>query len=429
MSFTIPAIRAKMGSRVYYIGKMTAGQLSGQVGIASELEDWQTRTLEDVYQRKLSERRVLQTIAPYLANNADRFFGSIIVWARNPEMLIFEGLGEISEHLNLPASYHQPLSDIGLITFGDDDSSARSGLVALDGQHRLAALRANVYGQTEGPFTSHVTDDEVTVLFVCDSDRIRSRALFTILNRTARRVTRNDVLIMSETDGAAIAARRVAAETLLAPRGLDDQPLVKWEGNTIAKKDTQLTTLNAVADVAATIGMIQDIALSDDDDAQVAPNPDDVDSVAETLRDWLNEFFRVLPELEAMRHDTSLILDGRKPEAPFSMLLRPIGFITFFRAVAGALRQGNHHTPDAHSAIGRLARLDWSMSAMVWRLILVDSKGHMSRRDADINLAADLALWLTLGSTSNEQFQADLLERYRRQIGRQDAVLPTPLAR
>ena len=78
--------------------------------------------------------------------------------------------------------------------------SSDLGLVALDGQHRLAALRANVHGKVQGPYAATVASDEVTVIFISDDDRVRSRSLFIILNRTARRVTKNDVLIISETD-------------------------------------------------------------------------------------------------------------------------------------------------------------------------------------------------------------------------------------
>lgn len=428
MSFTIPVIRATMGSRVYYIGKMTAKQLSGQIGIASELEDWQTQTLEEVYQRKLSEKRVLQTIAPYLAKNDDRFFGSIIVWARDSSVLEFEPLSYLIEQVNLGAAYREALDALGTITFGDDEPAAKAGLVALDGQHRLAALRANVQGKVQGPYVGAVASDEVTVIFISDEDRVLSRSLFTILNRTARRVTKNDVLIMSETDGAAVAARRVVAEPLLAPRGLDDQPLIKWESNTIAKKDTQLTTLNAIVDVAATIGALHEMTLSDDDDAQVTPADADVDKVTSLLRSWLDLFFGTVTELEEMRHDANLVVEGRKPDAPYSMLLRPIGFITFFRAVAGALRLDHGQVRDVRTAIERLASLNWSLDSSLWKLVLVDSQGHMSRRDADINLAADLAVWMIAGSTVGEQFQAHLLERYRRQLGRADATLPTPLS-
>ena len=146
MSVTVPAMRAKMGSRTYYIGKMRASELSGQVGIASELEDWTSLELEDVYQRDLNIKRVTQVIAPYLAESPDRFFGSIIVWARDESVIEFERIMDVVPEIKIPKAYESSLNDLGVIVIGGDGRATQSGLVALDGQHRLAAIREVVQG-------------------------------------------------------------------------------------------------------------------------------------------------------------------------------------------------------------------------------------------------------------------------------------------
>jgi DNA sulfur modification protein DndB len=220
-----------MGSRTYFICKMRASELSGSIGVASELQDWNSRELEDIYQRDLNNKRVEQIIAPYLASNPDRFFGSIIVWARDASAIEFESFEQLVG--NSPLAYRDALKSLGVIVIGSNGDSTQSGLVALDGQHRLAALRHVVQGKANGEFASAVANDEVTVIFISDPDGVKARALFTILNKTARRVSKNDVLIMSETNGAAMAGRKVTASTLMAPRGLDSLPLVKWDSNTI----------------------------------------------------------------------------------------------------------------------------------------------------------------------------------------------------
>jgi DNA sulfur modification protein DndB len=245
MSTLIPAIRSRMGSRDYYIAKMSASSLSGQVSIASELDDWENLTLDDLYQRDLNRKRVEQDIAPYLANTADRFFGSIIILIRDHDAITFEGVINFSD--NMLAAYRSHSSDIGFLTIG----SRQGGLVALDGQHRLAALRHVVQGNTPGPYRDDVSNDEVAVIFISDTEISKARELFTMLNRSARKVSKNDVLIMSESDGAAIVARRLTGHLILNPRrNLENQPLVKWESNTIGQRDSQITTLNALYELA-----------------------------------------------------------------------------------------------------------------------------------------------------------------------------------
>jgi len=121
MTTTIPAIKATMGSRDYYISKMTASELSHQVGIASQQSDWQELTLNELYQRKLNEKRVEQDIAPYLANTRDRFFGSIIVWIINPDVAVFE---PASAHINVLQAYSSAAKSIGFLIL--DETRATS---------------------------------------------------------------------------------------------------------------------------------------------------------------------------------------------------------------------------------------------------------------------------------------------------------------
>jgi DNA sulfur modification protein DndB len=134
MSTTVPAITAKMGSRTYYIAKMRASELAMQVSVASELAEWRELSLNELYQRKLNEKRVQQEIAPYLAKTEDRFFGSIIVWVTGDDVVEFE---PVAEQINVRAPYREAAESIGFLILGPS-SSGESGLVALDGQHRLA---------------------------------------------------------------------------------------------------------------------------------------------------------------------------------------------------------------------------------------------------------------------------------------------------
>jgi len=425
MSVTIPAIRAKMGSRTYFIGKMRASELSGQVGVASELQDWASRELEDLYQRDLNNIRVQQIIAPYLATNPDRFFGSLIIWVRNQEAIEFESITDIVPDIKL--AYRGAVRDLGVVVIGSNGQSTQSGLVALDGQHRLAALRHVVQGRANGEFAAEVPDDEVTVIFINDSDTVRARALFTILNKTARRVSKNDVLIMSETNGAAMAARKVTSSLLLAPRGLDDKPLVKWDSNTITRNDKQLTTLNAIAEIVEIVSDIEGIKISSDDNVEVAPEPEELRKAIGKTIEWIEIFFQSLPAVEAMRHDDNLIVSGRDKDGIFSLLLKPVGLILFFRAVAMALDSQIGGLTDTHEAFRRMAKVDWRLSSSIWKNIIVNTKGNISNRQADLDLGAELAVWMICGRNSSKHFQIQLEEKFKRQLNRADATLPAPV--
>ena len=422
MSTLIPAIRSRMGSRNYYIAKMTASELAGQVSIASELEEWKTQTLEDVYQRELNRKRVEQEIAPYLANTADRFFGSIIILIRDREAISFEGALQFTE--NMFAAYRSHASDIGFLTIG----SKQGGLVALDGQHRLAALRHVVQGDSDGPFRDAVSNDEIAVIFIDDTEISKARELFTMLNRSARKVSKKDVLIMSESDGSAIVARRLTSSQIMNPRSLMEHPLVKWDANTINQRDTEFTTLNALYELAKIVAEFLKVQFDEDEnDEDDTPEESDISAVFDTCEQWLEILFTSCSDFGDMRHDYNLIVEGRKKESAYSLILRPVGFILFFEAVAKALSPSIGRFTNFHEVIERLLRLDWSFNATMWKGIMVNARSNVSNKAADRNLASDLAVWMIAGDRTPVSFQEDLLERLRKQHNRSDVQRPTPL--
>lgn len=422
MSVTVPVITATMGSRQYYITKMSAQELSGQVSVASELSDWHELTLNELYQRKLNEKRVEQDIAPYLANTKDRFFGSIIVWVLSQEAVSFE---PVSEVISVPRAYHRAAESLGFLVVDGVRPGKEAGLVALDGQHRLAALRRVVQGNAAGPFAADVRSDEVAVIFVRDENVNSARDLFTVLNRSARRVSKNDVLIMSEVDGAAIIARALTGSSLLAPHGLDDGPLVKWEKNTIAQKDTEITTLNALYEIAMIVADHLGVDLQAGEEGGSPPDAEDIATVEAETRRWLEVFFASSPDFEAMRHDPSAVVTMRR-DGRYSLLLKPVGLVAFFQAVAVLLDKDAGRMNDVATAIRGLLELDWDLKGTFWKGIMVNARGNVTNKKAEVQFAADLAAWMVAGESSSAQFQGSLLERYRRQLGRSDQSLPDP---
>jgi hypothetical protein len=81
---------------------------------------------------------------------------------------------------------------------------------------------------------------------------------------------------------------------------------------------------------------------------------------------------------------------------------------------------------DVKEVIRRLLALDWDLKSNFWKGILVNAKGNVVRQKDDIALGGDLAAWMITGTDSAVPFQESLIERYRSQLGRRDAALPTP---
>ena len=100
---TIGCIRAKMGNTPYFLAKMSAGQLVDSVGIAKELPEWPDMSADEKMQREYDIRRVVEEMVPYVVDDPNRFFGSLIIDIYSGyEEIVFrseEHTSELQSHL------------------------------------------------------------------------------------------------------------------------------------------------------------------------------------------------------------------------------------------------------------------------------------------------------------------------------------------
>lgn len=88
-------------------------------------------------------------------------------------------------------------------------------MFTLDGQHRLAGIQQAIEkGLEQDPF------DEVSVIFLAHEDTRpgleRTRRLFTTLNKTAKPVSKGDIIALDEDEGRQGFVRKTA-ESALTP--------------------------------------------------------------------------------------------------------------------------------------------------------------------------------------------------------------------
>ena len=111
--------------------------------------------------------------------------------------------GDESEY-SLEGLTNDLIRSVGFLTLSGDEE-----LFAVDGQHRLSGIKRAI---EEG-----VGGDEVSVIFVAHEQTTkglqRTRRLFTTLNKTARPVSKRDIIALDEDDAMAICVRRLIEET------------------------------------------------------------------------------------------------------------------------------------------------------------------------------------------------------------------------
>jgi DNA sulfur modification protein DndB len=371
-------------------------------------------------QRDPNLRRVREQIVPYLAQHKDRFFGAIIVVV--PEGSIeFDPVTNYARHL--PPAYRQEGAAMGFIIL-----SKGGGGVILDGQHRWYAEREVIQSwEYLGDEQGSVGDDDLTVIFVENTDPRKTRGIFNKVNRYAKPTSRSDNILTSEDDGYAIITRRLLdpddEDAPLAEREIVDEEgrvsryeLVQWHSSTLSKTMRHLTTIGAVYDNVKTILVLDG---RDDLDRIVSPPEPVLEAAFEKVVPW---FFMLLDRLDAYREALadldSIRIKRFDVDHPHTLLLRPVGQIALVRGITRAMRVSR----DAETgrprltlgqAIERINKIDFSASAnSIWRDTIVRASGRMVARNEAYNLAANLLAYLIAAEYYTPEEQWDLWEAW-----------------
>ena len=197
----LPALRGVMGNWVYYSCLMQLGELSARIRFADEVHTHQG--LSEMIQRSIDETRTKE-IADYIRLQPQRFFNSLVVavYGGEPNWHALFNVRNIGADPILEKLQPETIESVGFLTLEGDEK-----LFALDGQHRLAGIK-----EIKDRGYQPAIDDEVSLILVAHEQSaeglVRTRRLFTTLNKTGRKVTKGDIIALDEDDVMAICVRR-----------------------------------------------------------------------------------------------------------------------------------------------------------------------------------------------------------------------------
>lgn len=221
----LSCLRARMGDWIYYICIVPFEECAKRISLADEIH--RSKGLSSLIQREVSNRTV--GIVEYLKTQDQRFFNAIIVgiYGGNPHYQ------EISIEPNDNFKEEEIISLNN--TFGVLTLSGEEKLFAIDGQHRVSAIKETLKQKNE------LKNEELTVIFVAhkntDEGLIRTRRLFSTLNRYAKPVNKNEIIAIDEEDNCAIITRR-----LLEEFSLFDKIISFSKSKTISKSNKSIFT-------------------------------------------------------------------------------------------------------------------------------------------------------------------------------------------
>jgi DNA sulfur modification protein DndB len=405
----LPALRGIMGDWVYYSCLMDLEELSARVRYAEEIH--KNKFLSDMIQRQLKKSRSAE-IEEYLETQPERFFNSLVVatYGGQPNWHALSDVRSKSTGAKLQDLREETIESVGFLTLRGDEE-----LFALDGQHRLAGIKRVINkGLEQDPY------DEVSVIFVAHKDTKkgleRTRRLFTTLNKTARPVSKGDIIALDEDDVMAICVRRLIEETELfsgkriAFVASNNMPV----GNT-----TSLTTIGNLYDVVLILFMSTQSKYKRKKAELQRVRPNDVElnayfEYAKSLFIHLRKNFKELEEFFASKSTDAVVRKFRGSHGG-NALFRPIGLEIFTRIIARLTKD-----VPLTQAVKLAAKLPRDLNVPPYEGLMWDSSNTIILNAHKVTLR-EILLYMIGESKFTE---AELTRRYRREIGDDTIELP-----
>lgn len=399
MPISTIALKGKFGSTNYYVTSMTVQEVSGIMRTAIDSDVWSEESIDERLQREPNWNRIQKQIAPYLANNKDRFFGSIIALAHGSK-IDFEALNELDS--KLPSIYQKQAERIGFLTI------AGGNIICLDGQHRLLAMQVAL-GQASkdfnitGKYLSEIPNDQVTVIFIQHESNEKTRSIFNTINRYAKPTSRGDNIITSEDDGYAILAR-----DLLSKEGPFDLNSVNWKSNTLTDRMTKFTTISVLHATNKIILDSIDISFSN----QERP----ADDILEESKQHLFAFWKkVLKGIDAyvIAIKKPADIPAMRKESKYSLLFKPAAQIALVSALVRATSDKKLIAKlSLNDAIERANEINWDMDDGFWKGVIIKASGAIDAGPEGRKRASNLIFYMIAGDYFDKDLQLEALRKY-----------------
>lgn len=363
----IPAFQCAVGDWKYYICMMKYGEVARQVNFAYEMVA--NQELGQLIQRGISKRTV--GITDYLLSSEHRFLGAIVIaaWGGEP--------------MYTPLAMDDPdgiLSGIdrefGVLTFDGTQQ-----YFALDGQHRLKAIRDATKKQPE------LSKEDICVLIVTHYDdprgRVRTRRLFSNINRNAKQTGNAENIALDEDDSFAVTTRRI----------LEEHPFLREEGRVrvilSVGEDGELKLANANVPktdpkAVTTLPVLYDVIgrLAWDMPKEVfnlarRPSDDVLDNAYETIVSRINDLLKHCGDIGTTLEQAVSARDVRAPkdhEGDGHPFMRPVVQKSIARVAWNTIKTGQ---VSWDVFVSRLSELDWRLTSAPWLAVYNSDSGKM----------------------------------------------------
>ena len=448
MPKTIPAMRGQIGSTEYFLVFLKAGEIAN-ITMPKDVEGWDDLSMKDRWQRVANLNRIKKQIAPYFAQDKDRFSGALIVAMQNAAEVIYEPVKEILSGKGFTGSHRAAADNLGFLTLTDGEV-----LIPIDGQHRALALKYAIDGKADGKDLEEFranpdvkNDDIATILirFDTDAERKKARKIFNKVNRYAKPTTKADNLITDDDDIAAVLTndmtdRQLFGGAIIHPR------LIAWPGTTLPDKSHCFIPLATLYEINK--NLLEDHKEFFKKRASEDITKDQEAALFEVLRSSWEKLLKNVREFGELTADPEETGDEARRELRRENLLgKPVGQRVLVAAylkltkmkqisskeeVPGRPELDEVIVPrtvgmNETEAFERLNKINWGISHTNWRGVLTREGNKVVTGTTAIALGADFVVYLAGGMPDKDE-QEKLRKRIVGEETDSSYQLPDPIA-
>lgn len=406
---TLPALRGIFGSWVYYSCLVSLEELAKRVQFADEIH--KSKQLSEMIQRKLQSTRSTQ-IASYIKTQSERFFNSLVVatYGGKPDWHAITSINAKGSASELSNVSEEVLESLGFLTFHGDEK-----LFALDGQHRLAGIKKAVQdGLPEDQA------DEVSVIFVAHKvtpqGLEKTRRLFTTLNKTARPVSKGDIIALDEDDVMAICVRKLIEETDY----FTEKKIAFVASNNMPSTNLEsITTIGNLYDILAILFSESESGLKKKktDLQRSRPTDSDLNAYFELAKSYISLLSENFTEFRSFLNaaSPSTVVAKHRGAHGGKLIFRPVGLDMLTRVVAKLTK-----SLPLEDAVKLASKLPRDLTSAPFATLLWKATTQTIGNSNNVTLREVLLHMVGVSKLS----EATLLARYRKAMGDENAQLP-----
>jgi DNA sulfur modification protein DndB len=393
----LPTLRGKMGDWFYYVTLLTLKELSSRTSLVPDIH--KNKELSRWIQREVSNR--CEDIVLYLKEQPQRFFNSVIcgIYGGKPqwqELDIRNGSTKLRE---------EERDYLGK-TFGILSLSGEEKIFAIDGQHRINAIKLYLQKSNE------IADEEIAVIFVAHKNtkegEVRTRRLFSTLNRYAAPVNISEIIALDEEDNCAILTRWLMEDFVFFNEKIQFSKTRSMNKNNREHFSNIVLLYDMVTIILTDKSFSKNIQLPGFELKKFTSRrqtEDVLNAEFEKLKLYFGKVFNSIPSIRNY-FETGLV--DRSSNAT-SLLFRPIGQMILFYV----LKISKENSKEK-KAINYFAKDSFNLNNKVWKKVFIDPEKRTLKTDKPRQLLAIQLICKNIGiDLTMTKAEQELMNNFR----------------